>query len=44
MMETRTWNQMKKANEGAAWIVDGKFCNEYENHISGKKDSMVGNE
>lgn len=28
-MEQRTWEQMKADNDGATWIVDGKFCRDY---------------
>jgi len=31
MRETRTWEQMRRDNIGAAWITkDGNFCNEYK--------------
>ena len=31
MTETRTWEQMKRDNDGAAWIMEnGSFCEYYE--------------
>ena len=29
MKEHRNWEQMKRDNEGAAWIVDGEFCRNF---------------
>ncbi len=31
MTETRTWEQMKRDNDGAVWIMEnGSFCEYYE--------------
>jgi len=29
MTERRSWDQMKKDNDGADWIVNGEFCKNY---------------
>ena len=29
MKELRNWEQMKRDNIGAAWIVNGEFCGNY---------------
>lgn len=41
MKEHRSWDQMKRDNTGAAWIVNGEFCHNYRRTSSSDVNAIL---